>query len=140
MALGYGEHPCGSFHENKGRKPMNGNYNLDTATITRLVTRTSPGAYILSRVKNPASGKWNADYVGRSDDDLAGRLKSHAAAGKYSMFWFDYTTGTCGAYELECTWWHQYQPRDNQIHPATPANGNCKCPVAGCTYRAAVAR
>ena len=91
------------------------------------ITQTSAGAYILSR-----DGK-AAHYVGRSDSDLASRIKSSARDEQnYKYFWFDYATSPMEAYYLECEWWHKYAPLDNSNHPAVPPGTSWKCPVSGC--------
>jgi hypothetical protein len=93
------------------------------------VTKTSAGAYILSR-----DGK-AAHYVGRSDTDVASRIKSSAREEpSYIYFWFDYATSPMEAYYLECEWWHKYAPRDNDNHPAVPPGTSWKCPVPGCPW------
>lgn len=112
---------------------MNGPYPLTIESVNANVTRTSPGAYILSRGKGP-NGKWTAHYVGRSDADVADRLRQWAREGRYQQFWFEYATSGRSAYLLECQWWHQYKPADNQVHPAVPAGAGWKCPVSDCPY------
>jgi len=103
---------------------MNGPYNLNSDTISQVVTRVLAGAYILSR-----DGKI-AHYVGRSDDDVARRLKWWANnTRKYSYFWYEYSSSPKAAFELECTWWHKYNPTDNQSHPDRPEDSNYQCPV-----------
>lgn len=100
--------------------------------ISRLgfyVKETSPGAYILSR-----DGR-TVHYVGRSDTDLAARIKSPAEErSSYKYFWFEYTTSPMRAYYLECEWWHKYAPPDNDNHPAVPPGTYWKCPVPGCRW------
>ncbi len=104
---------------------MKGAFNLDSVDI--FVNVVSPGAYILSR-----DGK-AADYVGRSDSNLADRIKKSAQEGRgYKYFWYEYTTSEEEAYYKECKWYHEYNPPDNDIHPAAPAGSNLKCPVYGC--------
>lgn len=103
---------------------MSGPHDLDTDTISRLVTKTSAGAYILSK-----DGQI-AHYVGRSDDDVAERLEWWANnTQKYSHFWFEYTDSPKAAFDLECRWWHEYNPEDNQKHPDRPDSSNWQCPV-----------
>ena len=57
---------------------MEGPFPLNSVNIH--VTRTSPGAYVLSR-----DGK-TAHYVGRSDTDLAQRIVSSARQSNYTHF------------------------------------------------------
>lgn len=97
--------------------------------VDSYVTTTSPGAYILSR-----DGK-AAHYVGRSDTDLASRIKASAKQElRYKYFWFEYTVSSMHAYYLECEWWHKYAPPDNDAHPAAPPGTSWRCPVAGCPW------
>lgn len=97
--------------------------------VYSFVTQISPGAYILSR-----DGK-TAHYVGRSDSDVAHRIKRSALDGKgYLWFWFEYTSSSIKAYLLECEWFHKYKPTDNTIHPATTRNTLWKCPTKGCSW------
>lgn len=103
---------------------MNGPYLLNKNTIDRFVTQTSVGGYILS------SDGVNASYVGRSDSDLNGRLKWWVDnSQKYLHFWFEYTSSSKLAFELECRIWHRYNPPDNKLHPDRPENSYWQCPV-----------
>ena len=103
---------------------MSGPYILSTETISRIVPRSSIGAYILS--KNGA----NANYVGRSDLDLASRLSTYCGNNQiYSHFWYETTNSVKAAFDLECNWWHTYKPGDNQNHPDRPSNSNWQCPI-----------
>lgn len=103
---------------------MNGPYILDKQTIDKVITVTSAGTYILSK-----NGE-NAHYVGRSDSDINGRLKWWVDnSRKYSHFWFEYASSPKSAFEVECKWWHEYKPSDNQMHPDRPTNTNWQCPV-----------
>ena len=103
---------------------MTGRYELNTDKIIQVVTRTSAGSYILSRNGN------NAHYVGRSDSDVGGRLKTWAAGNNsYTHFWFEYADSPKAAFELECRWWHKYKPADNRMHPDRPDGSGWECPV-----------
>ena len=110
---------------------MIGPFSLGADVIRRLITRKTAGYYMLSRSKTP-SGTWAFDYCGRSDADLASRLESHV--GNYSVFWYAEAANAREAYQAECRLWHKYSPRDNQVHPAAPANTGYKCPVPGCPF------
>ncbi len=96
------------------------------------IDKVSPGraigAYILSR-----DGK-TAHYVGRSDSDLATRLRSYVGTSKYVGFWYETVQSSVEAYYLECDWYHKYHPTDNQNHPAVPPGATWKCPVPGCPW------
>lgn len=99
---------------------MLGPFILDNNTVTRILTRVSAGAYVLS-----TDGR-NASYVGRSDSDLAGRLKSWIGQG-YSHFWAEYASSPKAAFDLECAWGHAYIALNNLIHPARPQNSGWQC-------------
>ena len=104
---------------------MKGPYSLSNVDV--YVTRISPGAYILSR-----DGRV-ANYVGRSDTDVASRINSSAKERtEYTHFWFEYSTTPMQAYYLECEWYHKYSPIANINHPAAPPETHWRCPVSGC--------
>lgn len=110
---------------------MEGPFTLSVESVNDHVSRTSAGAYILSRGQDN-NGKWVAHYVGRSDNDVAARLKSWAnAETRYERYWFEYASSARGAFLLECQWWHKYAPSDNERHPAVPKGSDWKCPVTG---------
>ena len=104
-------------------------YKLDAATIDQVITRKSAGVYALDRTTTPG---FTVNYVGRADDDVAGRLKAWEANGKYQYFQFEYHTSAKAAFERECQLYHMYPNLDNLIHPARPANTYYSCPVVGC--------
>jgi len=105
---------------------MHGPHDLDSVNL--YVTQATSGAYILT------SDAKTAHYVGRSDVDLAQEIKASARKGKYTHFWFEYTTSPMRAFKLECEWYHKYAPPDNSIHPAVPWGANWRCPVQGCPW------
>jgi hypothetical protein len=70
---------------------------------------------------------FNVFYVGRSDTDVAGRLKQHAAEW-YPQFFYEYYPSSKAAFEKECNLYHDFNPPDNKAHPARPQNSNWKCP------------
>ena len=104
---------------------LNGPHTLDSETVEKTVTKTSPGNYALGRVKD--DGKFYVNYVGRADKDLATRLKQHA--GKYERFKYGYATSPKAAFEKECQLFHDFEPPANKIHPDRPDNTNWECPV-----------
>ncbi len=107
---------------------MLGGFPLDKAQIDVRVPAAAIGAYVLSR-----DGK-TAHYVGRSDSDLANRLRTHAAISGYTTFWYELARSPMQAYFLECEWFHKFHPTANQNHPAVPPRVTWKCPVAGCPW------
>jgi hypothetical protein len=106
---------------------MKGPYPL--SHINAYVTKSLPGAYILSN-----DGRV-AHYVGRSDNDVATRLRQHYNAREgYRYFWFEYAKSAVHSFYIECMWYHTYEPSDNENHPASPANTFARCPVPDCPY------
>lgn len=103
---------------------LNGPYNLTSTGIAANVTRTSPGAYALGELKD---GTFHIHYVGRADDDVAGRLGDHVSKW-YPHFKFGYFNNSKAAFEAECRLYHDFDPPDNKVHPAKPANSNYSCP------------
>lgn len=106
---------------------LNGPYPLIATIIDRTVAANRIGAYVLGHISG--GNVFNITYVGRSDDDLAGRLKQHV--GSYTQFKFGYFSSAVAAFEKECTLYHDFEPRHNEIHPARPRTGNHRCPRCG---------
>jgi len=106
---------------------LNGPYALDAVTIDRVVTWKSSGAYALGRSDVDT---FYVSYVGRSDVDVAGRLRQHV--GKYAQFKFDYFASPKAAFDKECNLYHDFGgPQgvlDNDVHPARPDATNWQCP------------
>lgn len=113
---------------------MNGPFDFDRSTIDQIVTCTKPGNYALGYVKDKF---FYVQYVGRSDDDVNSRLKSHLNDSQsYSCFMFSYATSAKDAYEKECRNYHDFGGPDgkliNKIHPDQPNYPKTwKCPVCG---------
>lgn len=97
--------------------------------IDAVVTKKSPGVYVLDR---SSSGGFTVHYAGRSDDDVAGRLKQHAGDEIYKYFKFEYASSSKAAFEMECRLYHEFNPPDNDIHPAKPKGTSYVCPVLTC--------
>jgi len=106
---------------------LRGPYPLDEQTIDRVVTETSSGAYALGKTKDTT---FYIKYVGRSDDDVNGRLKDHV--GEYEQFKYEYYPSAKAAFEKECQLWHDFgEPEgtlDNKSHPDRPDGTGWKCP------------
>lgn len=103
-------------------------YVLNDSNIDAHVLLTSSGVYVLDR---SATGGFTTHYVGRSDDDVNGRLKDWV--GKYKYFKFQYTSSAKAAFELECNVYHDMSPVDNLAHPARPKGTSYKCPKGYCS-------
>ena len=105
---------------------MNGPYSFDKETINDVITRTSAGNFSLGYVDNST---FYVLYVGRADSDVKERLLQHLGE-KYTEFKFSYATSPKNAFEKECQNYHDFNPRDNIIHPDRPSNSkDWKCPV-----------
>ena len=106
---------------------LRGSYRLEKWTIDHQVTRTSPGAYALGRTRNDV---FEISYVGRSDDDVRGRLLQWI--GSYAEFKYEYYPSAKAAFEKECHLWHDFggdlNKLDNERHPARPAGTTWQCP------------
>jgi len=88
----------------------------------------SPGAYALGEMGS--DGVFLIDYVGRSDEDVAGRLKDHVPT-RYQQFFFGYCSTAQEAHAKECWLYHTFNPPDNKVHPAKPKNSRLACPECG---------
>ena len=115
---------------------MNGPFAFNQTEVNKL--NDTAGAYILGISKN--DGKNYAIYVGRSDGGqnagLKTRLTQHLInedndllkKNPPTLFWYQYCQSAEEAYKLECTWYHQYNPSCNNVHPAK-ASSSWICPV-----------
>ena len=110
-------------------------YPLDTKKIDSVVTRKSAGAYVLGYIKTEKKNEkevktFIVQYVGRSDDDINGRLKKWVGS-KYPRFKFGYYGSPKAAFEKECNIYHDFGEKetlDNDRHPDRPDDANWKCP------------
>jgi hypothetical protein len=110
-------------------------YSLDNDTIDVVVTKKSAGAYVLGHIKTEKkkekeSKTYIVEYVGRSDDDVNGRLKDWV--GKYSRFKFGYYDSPKAAFKKEYGIYHDFGEKatlDNDKHPERRKNKNWKCPL-----------
>ena len=78
---------------------MDGAYDLTNNDISSQVTKTSAGNYALGYMKTKEDGgrTFVVEYVGRSDTDVAGRLKQHVGE-KYKKFKYSYATSPKAAF------------------------------------------
>ena len=111
---------------------MDGAYDLTNNDISSQVTKTSAGNYALGYMKTKEDGgrTFVVEYVGRSDTDVAGRLKQHVGE-KYKKFKYSYATSPKAAFEKECKNYHDFgesQSLDNDVHPRRPDGSGWKCP------------
>ena len=87
--------------------------------------RAKPGVYLFLNAINGL-----VLYVGRSDTNLRQRIKNRG----YTYYTFIHCDTVHETYNLECRFYHQYRPRDNKIHPATPKGFNLVSPCPVCGY------
>ena len=115
------------------RLGMNGPYKLDSDVIDQLIADGVAGNYRLSR--SDYGEPFIVDYIGRSDEDLAGRIKDHIVEG-YGQFACVEKASDVEAYYQECHDFHFFGGDigllDNDAdkgHPHLPKGYSLKCPV-----------
>lgn len=100
-----------------------GPFRLAYDEITSMVPRVGPGAFMLGH-KAP-DGRFYVDYVGRSDEDLRGKLLDLIGSG--SMFKFRQVSSSEAAFQAECELFHAFHPPGNRIHPDRAPGTNWEC-------------
>jgi len=104
-------------------------YPLTTDEINEQVDADRIGVYVLGDIKDKT---FYVDYVGRSDNDVNGRLRDYVS-GAHSHFKFGYCATKKAAFEKECTIWHDFpELQKKQVHPDRPNGSDDPCPVADC--------
>lgn len=109
---------------------LKGPFPLTETGIDNEIGEISPGVYTLGHLNS--DNAFVVSYVGRSDDDLNGRLKQWVGVKNYKVFKYDYFSSSKAAFEKECRLYHDFggkQKLDNDIHPARPKDTNWECPV-----------
>jgi len=106
---------------------LQGSYPLDPATVDRVVTQRSAGAFVLG---HKSTGRiFTIAFVGRAENNLNVRLKQLAAGpAGYTAFMFQYCDDAQAAFTAECDVFHTFAPPDNKTHPTRPASADWKCP------------
>lgn len=103
-------------------------YPLTHDSIDDVVTKESPGAYVLGYLNG--DGAFVVEYAGRSDENVNSRL--HDWVGKYKRFKFAYYDSPKAAFDKECRIWHDFGGEDgsldNEKHPQRPENSSWQCP------------
>jgi hypothetical protein len=104
---------------------LSGPYLLDSETVDAIVGRKSAGAYALGRSEGET---FYIRFVGRSDGDVAARLRAHL--GDYQQFKFGYFGAPKAAFDKECHLYHDFgeSKLDNRLHPARPGYSRWQCP------------
>lgn len=111
---------------------LHGPHELTTEVIDKIVSDVGSGVYALTR--EGTEPLFIVNYVGRSDDDLNGRLKDWVGT-KYTHFKYSFLPTARDAFLKECNLFHDFggiAKLDNKVHPARPANSKVNCPVAEC--------
>lgn len=100
---------------------MTQQYNLTEEEVDRHVVYGLAGVYLLLKF-NTELGRYDVQYVGRSDSNLNVRLKQHCSE-EYGAFRFEYAFSAEEAYRKECSYYHFFggnQVLDNEYHPDAP--------------------
>ena len=106
---------------------LQGPFALTDQVIDQEVSPGRPGAYLLEESSDLIN--FRAGYVGRSESDVNNQL--HVHVGSYKRFRYQYCDTAQAAFERECALYHDFEPRDNPIHPQRPAGTQWKCPRCG---------
>lgn len=107
---------------------MNGSYSFDSDTVKTRVSKGRKGNYALGYVKE---NTFHIEYVGRSDTDLQDELIIRLVTHQHPSFKFSYASSNEEAYRKECQNYHDFNPHENEKHPASPAGMNLRCHVCG---------
>jgi hypothetical protein len=103
---------------------LTGPYRLNFDTVSGVVTAQSPGIYALGHLDR--HGRFCISNVGRSDEDLRGRLIN--CIGSEIMFKFEYASNAQAAFLRECELFHDFGSLQRGVHPARPHGTNLRCP------------
>jgi len=110
-----------------------GPYPLTEEALQKYVTDaedwSSAAVFALGPVKDR---RFYLRRVGHADGDLAEILRPYI--GKYAAFRFKFYRSTHSAYDKECQLYHDFKPKDNDIHPVKPKNTKFTCPVPSCEF------
>ena len=112
---------------------LQGPYPFTKTIIQKLVVDatdwSSAAVYALGTLKNK---KFFIHRVGHADGDLAKELQKYI--GQYSAFRFKFYRSTRMAYGKECSLYHEFNPKDNAMHPIKPKNTKFTCPMPYCNF------
>ena len=100
---------------------------LTPENVEAAIRGKTPGFYVLGVMGE--NKLMTVTYVGRSDDDLATKLKRHA--GNYPAFAFGIAETAVLAYQGECRLYHALKPSKNVLHPIRRGGAEWACPVCG---------
>jgi len=110
---------------------MDGPFPLTNDEINDVVFRSSAGNYALGHtITEDGERSFIVEYVGRSDTDVAKRLKQHVGEN-YKQFKYSHAASPKQAFEKECKNYHDFggiDGLDNEVHPRRPDGSKWKCP------------
>lgn len=105
-------------------------YRFTPDVIRKEVMKDVPGSYLLGN--DQGERDFAPRYVGRSDNDMQGRLLTHNHLYSYEYFIFRKASDPKEAFRQECQLWHGHQQcgyeLDNKVHPAVPVGLDVRCP------------
>jgi hypothetical protein len=104
---------------------LTGPFKLTSSNIALRIRGGALGAYVLGPLR--ADGHLTVRFIGRADDDLAGKLRLHN--DKYDGFGFVRATSPFEAFRVECALYHHFEPVDNPVHPQRAAGTEWTCPM-----------
>jgi hypothetical protein len=104
-----------------------GPFALTDDIIDREVAPGCPGAYVLEDSVDLVN--FEVVYAGKSDCDVNNQL--HVHVGAYKRFRFQICPSSQAAFEMQCSFYHQFSPRDNPVHPQPSPGAEWKCPSCG---------
>jgi hypothetical protein len=105
---------------------LEGPFPLTKQGVENAVTKKSAGAYALGYTNS--NNNFAVEYIGRSDDDLAGRLQQHVPE-PFQQFKASYFPSAQEAFYKECRLYHDFPNQNNKVHPARTKGKNWSCPV-----------
>ncbi len=106
---------------------LTGPFKLTNSNIAIRIRQGTLGAYVVGPMRT--DGHLSVKFIGRSDNDLALKLKEHAE--KYDAFGFVRASSPLDAFQMECALYHHFEPDDNGSHPDRAAGSDWKCPICG---------
>ncbi|MBI1648783.1 hypothetical protein [Hyphomicrobium sulfonivorans] len=107
-----------------GKMGLLGPYRLSFEGIDGAVARRSAGVYALGRMDR--MGNFQVRHIGRSDSDVASKLRE--CIGSDAMFKFTFFGTAQAAFEKECELFHDFSPPGNRIHPGRCKGTRWECP------------
>lgn len=104
---------------------MSGTYDFDETNVNHM--KQQMGNYALGDILE--NSNFGVGYVGRSLTNLRGELSQRLGThGKYKKFMASVSNTVKEVFEKECKNYHEFNPPDNDYHPATPEGTNLTCP------------